>query len=114
MKPDELIAAFIDVIREQNYVFDNDEIIKDIPLLQEKLTALENNLSSESLAETIREWYLNHESVRDAILVTEREIKKVKKANPASQENTIENRYRIINDELEKIADKNQKSSQKS
>jgi hypothetical protein len=112
MNPDELIAAFIDVIQEQDYVFD-EKAIKDIPSLQQKLSTLKN-ISSESLAEEIRQWYINHESVRDAVLVTEREIKKVKKANPASQENTIENRYRIINDELKKIADKNQQSSQQS
>ncbi|MBV6624218.1 MAG: hypothetical protein KI793_14980 [Rivularia sp. (in: Bacteria)] len=112
MNPDELIAAFINVIQEQDYVF-NSEYIKDIPLLQDKLAALDN-LSSESVAEIIRQWYLNHESVRDAVLVTEREISKVKKANPAAQENTIENRYRIINDELKKIVDKKQQSNQKS
>ncbi|MGB6294910.1 MAG: hypothetical protein WBF90_01845 [Rivularia sp. (in: cyanobacteria)] len=110
MNPDELIAAFIDVIQKQDYVFD-EKAIKDIPSLQEKLTALDN-ISFESVAEEIRQWYINHESVRDAVLVTEREIKKVKKANPASQENTIENRYRIINDELKKIADQKQQSSQ--
>ncbi|MEO1429509.1 MAG: hypothetical protein AAFV71_10675 [Cyanobacteria bacterium J06633_8] len=112
MNKDKLIAAFTNVIQEQNYVFD-EQAIKSIPLLQEQLTALDN-ISSESVAEIIRQWYLNHESVRDAVLVTEREISKVKKANPAAQENTIENRYRIINDELKNIVDKNQQSSQKS
>lgn len=106
MKPDELIAAFINAIQEQEYVF-NEKAIQDIPSLQQKLAALDN-LSSESLSEVIRKWYLNHESVRDAVLVTEREIAKVKKANPATQENTIENRYRIIQDELKKLVDKKQ------
>lgn len=106
MNPDELIAAFMNVIQEQDYVFD-DKAIKDIPSLQQKLAALDH-LSSESLSEVIRQWYINHESVRDAVLVTEREISKVKKANSAAQENTIENRYRIINDDLKKLADKKQ------
>ena len=112
MNPDQLIAAFINVIQEQEYVF-NEKTIQDIPSLQQKLAALDN-LSSESLAEEIRKWYLNHESVRDAVLVTEREIAKVKKANPATQENTIENRYRIIQDELKKLPEKKQQSSQQS
>jgi predicted RND superfamily exporter protein len=112
MNPDELIAAFLNVIQEQDYVF-NEKAIQDIPSLQEKLAALDN-LSSESLAEVIRQWYLNHESVRDALLVTDREISKVKKANPAIQENTIENRYRIIKDELKKVADKKQQGNQQS
>jgi hypothetical protein len=112
MKPNELIAAFIDVIQEQDYVFD-EKAVQDIPLLQEKITALDN-ISFESVAEEIRQWYINHESVRDAVLVTEREITKVRRNNPASQENTIENRYRIIQDELKKIADKKQRSSQQS
>ncbi|MGB6330078.1 MAG: hypothetical protein WBF48_14235 [Halarcobacter sp.] len=112
MKPNELIAAFIDVIQEQDYVFD-EKAIEDIPSLQQKLSSLKN-ISSESLAEEIRQWYINHESVRDAVLVTEREITKVRRNNPASQENTIENRYRIISDELKKIVDKKQQSSQQS
>ncbi len=112
MEANELIEAFTNVVQEQDYVFD-EKAIKNIPSLQEKLAALDN-ISLESVAEIIRQWYLNHESVRNAVLVTEREIKKVKKANPADHENIIENSYRIINDELKKIVDKNQQSRQKS
>ena len=112
MEADKIIEAFTKVVQEQDYVF-NEKAIQDIPSLQEKLAALDH-LSSESLSEVIRQWYLNHESVRDAVLVTEREIAKVKKSNPASQENSLENRYRIIKDELKEIGDRKQQSSQQS
>ena len=112
MQPDELINKFIKVIQEQDYLFTS-EIQKDIPSLQTNLKTLENeNLDSESLAETIRQWYINHPSVRDAILRNEREISKVKKSNPAFGETTLQNQYRIIKDELEKKQQKNDKSNQ--
>ena len=109
MEPNQLIDAFINVIQKQDYVFGS-EAIQDIPLLQNNLTELENsgNLSLENLAEVIRKWYINHGSVRDAVLVTEREINKVKKSNPATQETTLENRCRIIKEESGKLVEKNE------
>ena len=76
--------------------------------------ALENeNLSSESLAETISQWYENHKPVRDAILINKREIDKVKKSNSAFGETTLENQYRILKDELEKLEEKNKNQKSK-
>ncbi|MEO1432425.1 MAG: hypothetical protein AAFV71_25820 [Cyanobacteria bacterium J06633_8] len=112
MQPDELINKFIKVIQNQDYVF-NEKAIKDIPSLQTNLESLENeNLNSESLAATIYQWYINHPSVRDAVLSNEREISKVKKSNPASGEAILQNRYRIQQG-LEKIQEKNQESKEK-
>ncbi len=115
MEPNQLIDAFINVIQKQDYVFGS-EAIQDIPLLQNNLTELENsgNLSLENLAEVIRKWYINHGSVRDAVLVTEREIKKVKKSNPATQETMLENRCRIIKKELEKSLEKDKEKNKES
>lgn len=114
MQPDELINKFIKVIQEQDYLFTSEIIQKDIPSLQKNLKVLENeNLDPESLAEAIRQWYINHPSVRDAILINEREISKVKKSNPAFGETTLQNQYRIIQDELEKKQQKNDRSNQK-
>ena len=114
MEPNQLIDAFINVIQEQDYVFKS-EAIDDIPSLQNNLTELENsgNFSLETLAEVVRKWYINHESVRDAVLVTEREINKVKKSNPVNEENMLQNRYRIIKEESVKLLEKNQQSHQK-
>ncbi len=107
MEADKLIQCFTQVVQEQDYVF-SPEAINDIPLLQKTLAELEN-ISLESIAEAIRKWYLNHESVRDAVLLEDREISQVKKASPASQENTLENRYRVLQEELQKLQAKKQK-----
>ena len=107
MEADKLIQSFTQVVQEQDYVF-SPEAINDIPSLQKTLAELENS-SLESVAEAIRQWYLNHESVRDAVLLEDREISKVKKASPASQENTLENRYRVLQEELQKLQEKKQK-----
>lgn len=109
MEADKLIQAFTTVVQEQDYVF-ADTNVEDISALQKTLAKLEEskNLTTESLAEAIRLWYLNHESVRDAVLVAEREITKVEKPKPASQENTLENRSRVLQEGLEKLQDKKQ------
>ncbi|MBW4635705.1 MAG: hypothetical protein KME30_28655 [Iphinoe sp. HA4291-MV1] len=103
MEPDNIIEAFIQVVREQDYVFSEDAIA-DLPTLQKNLAAIEN-LTSQTIVEVLRQWYINHESVRDAILVEEREISKVAKTKPQSQENTLENRYRIL-EEVQKLQER--------
>lgn len=102
MEPDKIIEAFTQVVREQDYVFD-DAATADLPTLQKNLAAIEN-LTSEAIAETIRQWYINHESVRDAISNNKsREISKVAKSKPQSQENSLENRYRVLEEEVQKL-----------
>ncbi|WP_414581260.1 hypothetical protein [Scytonema sp. PCC 10023] len=101
MEADKIIEAFTQVVREQDYVF-SDAAIADIPTLQNKLAAIEN-LTSQAIAEVIRQWYINHESVRDAILVQEREISKILKTKPQSQENFIQNTSTILQEDLEKL-----------
>jgi hypothetical protein len=44
--------------------------------------------------------------VIDAMLVEEREISKVAKTKPQSQENTLENRYRILEEEVQKLQER--------
>ena len=104
MEPDNIIEAFTQVVREQDYVF-SDDAIADLPTLQKNLAAIEN-LTSEAIAEVIRQWYKNHKSVIDAMLVEEREISKVAKTKPQSQENTLENRYRVLQEEVEKLQER--------
>lgn len=105
MEPDKIIEAFIQVVREQDYVF-SDDAIADLPTLQKNLAALKENLTSQVIAETIRQWYKNHKSVIDAMLVEEREISKVAKTKPQSQENTLENRYRVLQEEVQKLQER--------
>lgn len=104
MEADKLIEAFIQVIKEQDYVF-SPQAIEDIPALQKNLTELETQ-PLEVVAEAIRQWYINYEDVRDAVLNKKREISKVEKASPASQENTLENRYRVLQEELQHLQDR--------
>ncbi|MBW4629837.1 MAG: hypothetical protein KME49_31085 [Brasilonema octagenarum HA4186-MV1] len=97
--------ALSSLLREQDYVFD-DSAIADLPTLQKNLAAIEN-LNSQVIAQVIRQWYLNHESVIDAIFDKEsREINKVAKTKPQSQENTLENRYRILEEEVQKLQER--------
>ncbi|WP_414582012.1 hypothetical protein [Scytonema sp. PCC 10023] len=105
MEPDNIIEAFTQVVREQDYVF-SDDAIADLPTLQKNLAALKENLNSQAIAETIRQWYKNHKSVIDAMLVEEREISKVAKTKPQSQENTLENRYRVLQEEVQKLQER--------
>jgi predicted RND superfamily exporter protein len=104
MEEDNIIDAFIQVVREQDYVFSH-EAIADIPTLQQNLAAIDN-LTPQAMVEVLRQWYLNHESVRDAVVDEEREIAKVAKSKPQSAENTLENRYRLLSEELQKLESK--------
>ncbi|MHC5936978.1 hypothetical protein [Nostoc sp.] len=104
MEADKLIQAFTQVVRNQDYVF-SPEAIATIPALRETIAEFETQAPQE-LAEVIRNWYINHEDVRDAVLIEEREIDKISKTKPESQENTQENRYRVLQDELQKLQDK--------
>ena len=101
MEDDKIIAAFIQVVEEQDYVF-SAEAIADIPTLQQNLSAIET-LTSDTLVEVLRQWFINYEKVRDAVLRQEREITKVEKTKPQSQEKTLENRYRLLQEELKKL-----------
>ncbi|MFK0735584.1 MAG: hypothetical protein HEQ35_07445 [Gloeotrichia echinulata IR180] len=106
MEADQLIQAFTEVVRNQYYVFAQ----ADIPKVQAKIAELETELPN-IVAETIRQWYLDYEDVRDAVLIAAREIDRVSKTQPQAQENTQENRYRVLQEELQKLQDKKTKSN---
>ncbi|MBD2500786.1 hypothetical protein [Anabaena azotica] len=110
MEPDKLIQAFTQVVRNQDYVF-SPVAIAAIPELLKELDQLENQ-PSDLFAQAIRQWYLEYEDVRDAVLIEEREIEKVRKSKPEIQENTQENRYRVVQDELKKLQDRKTSNSQ--
>ncbi|MBD2250353.1 hypothetical protein [Nostoc parmelioides] len=110
MEPDKLIQAFTQVVRNQDYVFSPEAIVA-IPELLNKLAQLETQ-PPDLFAEAIRQWYLDYEDVRDAVLIEEREIEKVSKSKPEIQENTQENRYRVVQDELKKLEERKTSNSQ--
>lgn len=113
MDAHKIIDNFINVVREQDFIFD-DVVINNIPTLQKNLTSIEPK-TVESVCEVIKNWFRSHESVRDAVLNEEREIGKVKKYSQANQENILENYCRILDEELKKLYDskKNQGQEQK-
>jgi hypothetical protein len=101
MEANQIIQAFTEVVRNQDYVF-SDVSLDAITELQKTIAGIETE-PSEVVAEAIREWYLDYEKVRDEVLLEEREIVRTKREN---EENTLENRYRLLQEELEKLKEK--------
>ena len=52
------------------------------------------------------QWYLDYEDVRDAVFLEEREIVRVPRTQPEKEEDTLQNRYRPLQEELEKLKEK--------
>jgi hypothetical protein len=101
MEANQIIQAFTEVVRNQDYVF-SDAAIAAIPELQKTIAGIETE-PPEVVEEAIREWYLDYEKVRNAVFLEEREIVRTKSEN---EENTVENRYRLLQEEVEKLKEK--------
>ena len=101
----QIIQAFIEVVRNQDYVF-SDAAIAAIPELQKTIAGIETE-PLEVVAEAIRQWYLDYEDVRDAVFLEFLEMRFVK---PNDNENTVENRYRPLQEEVEKLKEKRHQS----
>jgi hypothetical protein len=101
-----IIQAFTEVVRNQDYVF-SDAAIAAIPELQKTIAGIETE-PSEVVAEAIREWYLDYEKVRNAVWLEKREMEigRVPRTKPEKEENTVENRYRLLQEEVEKLKEK--------
>ena len=104
MEANQIIQAFTEVVRNQDYVF-SDVSLDAITELQKTIAGIETE-PPEVVAEAIRQWYLEHEDVRDAVLLEEREIVSVPRTKPENEENTVENRYQLLQEELEKLKEK--------
>ena len=111
MEANQIIQAFTEVVRNQDYVF-SDVSLDAITELQKTIAGIETE-PSEVVAEAIRQWYLDYdyEDVRDAVLLEEREIVCFPRAKPENEENTVENRYRPLQEEVEKLKEKKMKSN---
>jgi hypothetical protein len=101
MEANQIIQAFTEVVRNQDYVF-SDVSLDAITELQKTIAGIETE-PPEVVAEAIRQWYLDYEKVRDAVFLEEREIVRTKSEN---EENTVENRYRLLQEEVEKLKEK--------
>ena len=106
MEANQIIQAFTEVVRNQDYVF-SDVSLDAITELQKTIAGIETE-PPEVVAEAIRQWYLDYEKVRNAVFLEEREreIGRVPRTKPENEENTLENRYRLLQEELEKLKEK--------
>jgi hypothetical protein len=97
------LQAFTEVVKNQDYVF-SDVSLDAITELQKTIAGIETE-PPEVVAEAIRQWYLDYEDVRNAVWLEEREkeISRVPKTKP---ENTVENRYRLLQKDVEKLKEK--------
>jgi hypothetical protein len=77
------------------------------PELQKTIAGIETE-PPEVVAEAIRQWYLDYEKVRNAVWLEEREreIGRVPRTKPENEENTLENRYRLLQEDVEKLKEK--------
>jgi hypothetical protein len=110
MEANQIIQAFTEVVKNQDYVF-SDVSLDAITELQKTIAGIETE-PPEVVAEAIRQWYLDYdyEDVRDAVLLEEREIVCFPRTKPENEENTLENRYRLLQEELEKLKEKKMKT----
>ena len=97
----QIIQAFIEVVRNQDYVF-SDVSLDAITELQKTIAGIETE-PPEVVAEAIRQWYLDYEDVRDAVVL---EIYGERRFVKNDNENTVENRYQPLQEELEKLKEK--------
>jgi hypothetical protein len=103
IESNQIIQAFTEVVRNQDYVF-SDVSLDAITELQKTIAGIETE-PPEVVVEAIREWFLDYEDVRNAVWLEEREreIGRVPRTKP---ENTLENLYRPLQEELEKLKEK--------
>ncbi|MBO1062928.1 MAG: hypothetical protein HEQ14_18885 [Aphanizomenon flos-aquae CP01] len=104
MEANQIIQAFTEVVRTQDYVF-SDVSLDAITELQKTIAGIETE-PPEVVAEAIRQWYLDYEKVRNAVFLEEREIVRVPRTKPENEENTVENRYRLLQKDVEKLKEK--------
>jgi hypothetical protein len=106
MEANQIIQAFTEVVRNQDYVF-SDVSLDAITELQKTIAGIETE-PPEVVAEAIRQWYLDYEKVRNAVFLEEREreIGRVPRTKPENEENTLENRYRLLQKDVEKLKEK--------
>jgi hypothetical protein len=106
IESNQIIQAFTEVVRNQDYVF-SDVSLDAITELQKTIAGIETE-PPEVVAEAIRQWYLDYEKVRNAVWLEEREkeIEEISRVPKTKPENTVENRYRLLQEEVEKLKEK--------
>jgi hypothetical protein len=92
MEPNNIIAAFLEVVETQDYIFDQ-QSREDLKTIKQTLTEVENQ-PLQVAAEAITNWCKEHEAVRDAVFFTATTTRTtIRKRNPATLEGTITNSF---------------------
>ncbi|MFM7405754.1 MAG: hypothetical protein ACKO3K_03550 [Cuspidothrix sp.] len=101
-----IIIGFSDLVINRDDLF-SDESITSLPELREKIIRLNND--TDKIAQEINQWYLDHEDIRNEILIKSREIKKSQPSKPEDVENTLQNQCRILPEKIKELEDKKKK-----
>ncbi|AFZ04112.1 hypothetical protein [Calothrix sp. PCC 6303] len=90
MEANQIISAFLEVVGTQDYVFDK-QSREDLKSIEQTLIEVENQ-PLQVAADAIINWCKEHETIRDAVLFTAREIT-AKSRNPVNRETTLSNQF---------------------
>lgn len=109
IEANQIIQGFTEVVRNQDYVF-SDVSLDAITELQKTIAGIETE-PSEVVVEAIREWFLDYEKVRNAVWFEEHEreieeLSRFPRTRPENEENTVENHYQLLQEEVEKLKEK--------
>ena len=99
MEPNNIIAAFLQVVDQQAYIFDKDSL-EDLYTIKQTLIKLENQ-PLQAAADAITNWCQKHEVVSNAVRFMAREFEIKPSLNQANQQTTFTNqstRYKEIID----------------
>jgi hypothetical protein len=112
IEANQIIQGFTEVVRNQDYVF-SDVSLDAITELQKTIAGIETE-PSEVVVEAIREWFLDYEKVRNAVWFEEHEreieeLSRFPRTRPENEENTVENHYQLLQEEVEKLKEKKEK-----
>jgi hypothetical protein len=92
MTPYNIIAAFLQVVETQDYIFDQ-QSRENLNTIKQKLIEVENQ-PLEVAADAITNWFQEHETVLHAVRFTAREIEVTNKSdNPVNRETTLSNQF---------------------
>ncbi len=90
MEPQNIIAAFLEVIEKQPYIFDK-QSREDLNIIKETLIKLENQ-PLQAAADAITDWCREHTTVSDAVRFLAREIT-IKSHKRVNRDTTLSNQF---------------------
>ena len=107
MKPEEIIASFLQVWENQPDLFLASDVEKDLDSLNQNITSLSDTTNAELVAKQIQQWCKKHPRIRDLVCIAAKKPKP-RKADDSSVEKTLDNRYEELSQVLREIINKSQ------